>query len=95
MAQFEANRTFEKFLLLDDDRENHDLLKVHDNEGFDVPEANVAVILGGRRGKREHLQRVGRILRWKENQKAKIYELVCNGTMEVGQANRRGAKLES
>jgi superfamily II DNA or RNA helicase len=64
------------------------------NEGFDVPEANVAIILGGRRGEREHLQRVGRILRWKEGQKARIYELVCNRTIELRQANRRGRQLD-
>ncbi len=63
------------------------------NEGFDVPDANIAVILGGRRGTREHLQRIGRILRWKEGQKAKIYELVCNRTIEVKQADKRGRSL--
>lgn len=65
------------------------------NEGFDVPEANVAVILGGKRGIREHLQRIGRILRMNGDKKAKIYEIVCNRTMEIAQANRRGEKLES
>ncbi len=64
------------------------------NEGFDVPSANVAVILGGRRGEREHLQRVGRILRLKDGRKAKIFELVCNRTLEIKQANRRGQKLD-
>ena len=65
------------------------------NEGFDVPDANVAIILGGRRGEREHLQRVGRILRWKDGRKAKIFELVCNRTLEIRQANRRGQRLDS
>lgn len=64
------------------------------NEGFDVPAANVAVILGGRLGQREHLQRVGRILRLKDNRKARIYELVCSRTLEVRQAKRRGQQLE-
>jgi superfamily II DNA or RNA helicase len=30
------------------------------NEGLDVPDADVAIIVGGNRGRREHLQRVGR-----------------------------------
>jgi len=72
------------------------------NEGFDVPGANVAIILGGRGGEREHLQRVGRVLRKKESgkhevsegQKAKVFELVCARTVEVRQSNRRGQKLD-
>lgn len=33
------------------------------NEGLDVPDADVAVIVGGALGEREHVQRVGRLLR--------------------------------
>src|SRR5207245_3113704 len=33
------------------------------NEGMDVPEASVAVVVGGSQGEREHVQGVGRILR--------------------------------
>ncbi|PWU20949.1 MAG: hypothetical protein C5B49_03415 [Bdellovibrio sp.] len=65
------------------------------NEGYDVPAANVAVILGGRRGAREHVQRIGRVLRWKGGASARIYELVCNRTIESKQAKRRGAALDS
>jgi len=32
------------------------------NEGIDVPDADVAVIVGGMRGGREHVQRIGRLL---------------------------------
>lgn len=65
------------------------------NEGFDVAEANVAVILGGVKGEREHLQRVGRILRWKDGRKARIYEIVCSRTLEMKQAERRGRSLDT
>jgi superfamily II DNA or RNA helicase len=33
------------------------------NEGFDVPDADIAVIVAGRLGEREYVQRVGRLLR--------------------------------
>ncbi len=64
------------------------------NEGLDVPDASVAIILGGKRGEREHLQRIGRILRKKEGRTARIYELVCNRTLEVRQANKKGQNLD-
>lgn len=31
------------------------------NEGLDVPDADVAVVVGGTRGEREHVQRIGRL----------------------------------
>ncbi|MBI3535488.1 MAG: DEAD/DEAH box helicase [Deltaproteobacteria bacterium] len=62
------------------------------NEGIDVPDAEVAIIMGGNHGTREHIQRIGRILRPKPGKRAIIYELVCRGTIEVNQSkNRRRA----
>ena len=46
------------------------------NEGVDVPEANVAVVLSGSGSVREHVQRLGRILRKKDGKRAILYELV-------------------
>src|SRR5690606_9402702 len=43
------------------------------NEGVDVPDANVAIIVGGALGAREHVQRVGRILRPGVNKRAVAY----------------------
>ena len=63
------------------------------NEGIDVPDADVAIILGGMAGRREHVQRVGRVLRPSEGKVAMIYELVADGTLEVRQASRRRAGL--
>ena len=40
------------------------------NEGVDVPEANVAVVLSGSGSVREHVQRLGRILRRREGKRA-------------------------
>ena len=59
------------------------------NEGLDVPDADIAVIVGGALGEREHVQRVGRLLRPSEGKRAVAYELVTRNTIEVGQARRR------
>lgn len=59
------------------------------NEGLDVPDADVAVIVGGALGEREHVQRVGRLLRPSEGKRAVVYELVTRNTVEVGQSRRR------
>ena len=59
------------------------------NEGLDVPDADVAVIVGGALGEREHVQRVGRLLRPSPGKRALVYELVTRRTIEVGQAWRR------
>ncbi len=65
------------------------------NEGVDVPDADVAVVLAGAMGAREHVQRVGRVLRPGENKRAVIYELVAAGTTEAAKSRRRRAALES
>ncbi len=52
------------------------------NEGLDVPDADVAVIVGGALGEREHVQRVGRLLRPSEGKRAVVYELVTRNTAE-------------
>ncbi len=59
------------------------------NEGVDVPEANVAVIVSGAGAVREHVQRLGRILRKHENKTAILYELLTIDTCEVYTSKRR------
>jgi superfamily II DNA or RNA helicase len=59
------------------------------NEGVDVPEANVAVILGGSASPVEHVQRLGRILRKKSGKRALLYEVVAQGTAEGNVSYRR------
>jgi superfamily II DNA or RNA helicase len=60
------------------------------DEGMDVPDANVAVVLSGSGSEREFTQRLGRILRAKEDGgRAILYEVVTEETAEVRVANRR------
>ena len=59
------------------------------NEGLDVPDAEIGIIVGGASGEREHVQRIGRLLRPAPGKRATVYELVARGTIEVRQAARR------
>jgi len=58
------------------------------NEGVDVPDCRVAIIVSGNSTKREYIQRLGRVLRPKAGE-ALLYELVTTGTTEEDIANRR------
>jgi superfamily II DNA or RNA helicase len=59
------------------------------NEGLDVPDAEVGIVVAGSKGEREHVQRVGRVLRPRPGKRALVYELVVRSTGEVKQAQRR------
>jgi superfamily II DNA or RNA helicase len=65
------------------------------NEGLDVPEAEVGIIVGARFGEREHTQRVGRLLRPREGKVALVYELVVRHSSEAATAQRRWEGLAS
>ena len=59
------------------------------NEGVDVPDANVAIVISGSGSVREHVQRLGRILRKKGDKRAILYELVTAETSETFTSQRR------
>ncbi|MBN2007455.1 MAG: DEAD/DEAH box helicase [Anaerolineae bacterium] len=63
------------------------------NEGVDVPEAKIAVVLGGSACAREYVQRLGRILRKRGNEQAVLYEVIARKTVDerIAQQRRRGA----
>ena len=63
------------------------------NEGLDVPDADVAIVVGGAFGEREHVQRIGRILRPRPGKRALVYELITRNSTEVNQARRRSKRL--
>jgi len=59
------------------------------NEGVNVPDANVAVVLSGSGSVREHVQRLGRILRKRAGKRAVLYELVAADTSEERTSAKR------
>lgn len=59
------------------------------NEGVDLPEADVAIVVSGTGTIREHVQRLGRILRRREGKQAVLYELVVKDSAEEGTSRRR------
>jgi superfamily II DNA or RNA helicase len=59
------------------------------NEGVDVPDANVGVILSGSGSVREHVQRLGRILRKRPDKRALLYEVLTDVAAESGISQRR------
>ena len=59
------------------------------NEGVDVPTANVAIVVSGSGSVREHVQRLGRVLRKKEDNRAVLYELVTADTTETYTSDSR------
>jgi superfamily II DNA or RNA helicase len=63
------------------------------NEGVDVPDANVAIIIAGALGAREHVQRIGRILRPGEHKRAIAYELVTLDTIDEVRVRARRRSL--
>jgi superfamily II DNA or RNA helicase len=63
------------------------------DEGIDVPDADVGIILSGTGSGREFIQRLGRILRKKEGKEAVLYEIVSSKTSEVNTARKRNMAL--
>jgi len=65
------------------------------DEGWDVPAAKVGIVLGdtSRGGRRQHMQRLGRLLRRQGDQVASLFEIVAAGTHEFFSSQKRGAGL--
>ena len=59
------------------------------NEGVDVPDARVGIVLSGTGSVREHVQRLGRILRARPGKRAVLYEVTTRGTAESKTRERR------
>jgi superfamily II DNA or RNA helicase len=64
------------------------------DEGIDVPDADVGIILSGTGSSRAFVQRLGRILRKKEGKEAVLYEIISAETSEVRTARRRKRPLK-
>jgi superfamily II DNA or RNA helicase len=59
------------------------------DEGVDLPEVKVAVVIGGTASSRQAKQRLGRILRKSGNARAALYEIVSADTSEESRSRRR------
>ncbi len=59
------------------------------DEGVDVPDASMAVIISGSGSNRQFIQRLGRILRKTPGKEAVLFELVSEGTAETYISARR------
>ncbi|HET9988810.1 MAG TPA: helicase-related protein, partial [Kofleriaceae bacterium] len=60
------------------------------DEGLDVPEADIAIVVGGTASARRHVQRVGRVLRPRIGKRARVYELATQAEIETVVQRRRG-----
>lgn len=67
------------------------------NEGIDVPEASLGVIVSGTGSSREFIQRLGRLLRKKKDteKRARLIELVSTATTETRTSSRRKRAIGS
>jgi superfamily II DNA or RNA helicase len=65
------------------------------DEGVDVPDAELGIIVSGTGSSREYIQRLGRLLRPKRdsNKKAKLIEIISSGTREIGTSAKREKAL--
>ena len=59
------------------------------DEGIDVPDATIGIVLSGSGSTRQFRQRLGRLLRPGPGKRAILYELVAKGTAEYGTSRRR------
>jgi len=59
------------------------------DEGVDLPEVKLAVVIGGTSSSRQAKQRLGRLLRKSGNVPARLYEVVCADTNEEVRSRRR------
>jgi superfamily II DNA or RNA helicase len=59
------------------------------DEGVDIPAASVGIILAGTGSTRQHVQRLGRLLRRHGDKQALLLEVVTRGTVEEFTSERR------
>jgi superfamily II DNA or RNA helicase len=59
------------------------------DEGLDVPEAEIAIMVGGSSSSRRYVQRIGRVLRPAGGKRARVYELTVTDSVEVDYMHRR------
>ncbi len=63
------------------------------DEGIDIPDANVGIIVAGTSSRRQFLQRLGRLLRPAPGKEARLYEIIVKDTFEEYEARKRRQAL--
>lgn len=63
------------------------------DEGIDIPDANVGILVAGTGSRRQFIQRLGRLLRPKERE-AVLYEIIVRNTFEEAESRRRRSALK-
>ncbi len=87
MNSLERKKTLEKFRNM-----NKGVLVVTTvgDEGLDIPDANIGIIVTGTGSRRQFIQRLGRLLRRGEGKETAIlYEIITRGSSEEYQAKKR------
>ncbi len=59
------------------------------DEGIDIPDANVGIIVAGTGSRRQFIQRLGRLLRPAPGKEARLYEIIVKDTFEEQESKRR------
>ncbi len=64
------------------------------DEGIDIPDANVGIIVAGTGSKRQFIQRLGRLLRPLPGKEARLYEVIVRNTFEEAESRKRREALK-
>lgn len=65
------------------------------DEGFNIPKLDVAIIMAGDSTDKQTIQRMGRVLRKKDNKNSMLYQIYCMNTMEEDNANHRSVLFKA
>lgn len=65
------------------------------DEGYNLPKLDLAIIMAGDSSDRQTIQRMGRVLRKKENSQSQLFQLYCKDTIEESSAVERSKKFKS
>jgi superfamily II DNA or RNA helicase len=65
------------------------------DEGIDLPDCDLAIIVGGTGSPRRQVQRIGRVLRPRPGKRAHVYELTVVETKDADYARRRSLGFDT
>ena len=65
------------------------------DEGYNLPKLDVAIIMAGDSTDKQTIQRMGRVLRKKENVTSKLYQIFCSDTIEENNSIERSKIFKS